>query len=302
VLITGRPANLRRWAASHLGAAPKGTARKRPPTDLRPIALAVEYAKSTSEFHQRLVYERVMALHVALAERRDLKPPVYLHLDLDERFPRVTIRQEGSAACLYGPFRQWRTAEKALRLLHRLIPLRPCDFVFEPDPQLPLGLGCLYAQVRTCAAPCLVRVSEDAYRALAREAAAFLARPEARPAEALDVVPTWVSREAGRRALVAEAGREGVELYPVLDGAVLEEGCVRVAADELDRGLSLLTWSSPSDSRDDRAWLSAWLHHPKRHGVYLLAPLGEDARALAGAVRAALASPRSGRPDRGVVT
>ncbi|MGH9886161.1 MAG: hypothetical protein ACREBE_11565, partial [bacterium] len=41
----------------------------------------------------------------------------------------------------------------AIEALHAVFPLRPCDFVFEPAPDLAVGLGCVFAQVRTCAAP-----------------------------------------------------------------------------------------------------------------------------------------------------
>ncbi len=48
---------------------------------------------------------------------------------------------DGDPRGLFGPFRDRRAAEKARDALHRLFPLRPCDFAFEPDPALPLGLG-----------------------------------------------------------------------------------------------------------------------------------------------------------------
>jgi hypothetical protein len=56
-LVIGKSADIRRWAASHLGLGktpPKGV---RPPVDLRPIATAILFAPTTSPFQQRLVYE-----------------------------------------------------------------------------------------------------------------------------------------------------------------------------------------------------------------------------------------------------
>jgi hypothetical protein len=99
---------------------------------------------------------------------------------------------EAGLLAAYGPFRDRGAAEKARAGLHKLIPLRPCDYTFEPDPTLPLGLGCLYAQVRSCAAPCLSRVTEEAYRGLARDAAALLADPAARAAP-----PAWLPATVG---------------------------------------------------------------------------------------------------------
>lgn len=280
-LVIGRPANLRRWAAGHLGAGRPSRTGKRPPTDLRPVAVAIAHAPTTSAFHQRLLYERLMARYVPPSARRDLKPPVFLHLDPSQRFPRVTLRRsEGDLAGLYGPFRDRRTADRARDQLHKVFPLRPCDYVFEPDPALPLGLGCFYAQVRTCATPCLGRVSEEGYRELAAEAAVFL-KSQGRPAESPAWLPAWTSAVAGARGLVVVPGGEGVELYPVLEGVVLEEESVTVARERLREALAGLRWRAPATSRDDWAWLVAWLHAPRRRGAYLPVEDGASAASLA---------------------
>jgi len=281
-LVIGRAANLRRWAAGHLGQgrpAPKG---RRPRTDLRPVAKELRWAETTSAFHQRLVYERLMARYLKPEARRDLKPPAYLHLDTDDRFPRLSVRgPDAPPRNLYGPFRDRRAAARAVDALHKLVPLRPCDFTFEPAADLALGLGCIYAQVRTCAAPCLVRASEDEYRALAVRAAALLARPEGRPAEAATWAPPWVAAVAGGRGLVVEKARGGLEIYPVREGAVLEEAAARVEEGGLLEAVDRLCWPEPIPERDDRRWLSAWLHAPRRTGTYIVLEQDEDTRALA---------------------
>lgn len=301
-LIVGRAANLKRWAAAHLGRAAPRKKGGRPPTDLRPVAGTLAYCVTTSEFHQRLVYERLLARYVPASARRDLKPPVYLHLDPGQRFPRITLRaiSDPGRESEFGPFRDRASALRARDGVHKLFPLRPCDYSFEPDPELPLGLGCLYAQLRTCAAPCLARIGEPDYRSLAERAAAFLARPAAR---AVDWVPDWVGAEAGRRALIAEAARDGIEIYPVRGAAVLEERRACPGGAELETALASLSWHAPEDARDDRAWLAAWLHAPKRRGVALVLDGQEAPAALAERLRAALAQrPASGRGRDRVVT
>jgi hypothetical protein len=280
-LVIGRPANLRRWAAGHLGQGPPAPKGRRPRTDLRPVAREVRWTATTSVFHQRLVFERLMAQHVRPEARRDLKPPAYVHLDTAERFPRLSVRgADAPPQSLYGPFRDRRAATRAIEALHKLIPLRPCDFTFEPAPDLALGLGCLFAQVRTCAAPCLVRTSEHDYRALAVRAAALLSRPDARPEGAASWAPPWVAAVAESRALVVEKTKGGIELYPVREGAVLEEASVRVEPGRLAEALASLRWPAPDPPRDDRRWLSAWLHAPKRTGAFIVLDPGDDASAL----------------------
>jgi hypothetical protein len=281
-LVIGRAANLRRWAAGHLGQGRPPAKGRRPRTDLRPVAKAVRWAATTSAFHQRLVYERLMAEYVKPEARRDLKPTAYIHLDTDERFPRLSVRgPDASPRNLFGPFRDRRAAARAIDALHKLHPLRPCDFTFEPAVDLALGLGCVYAQVRTCAAPCLVRASEDDYRALAVQAQTFLSRPEARAAEVASWAPPWVAAMAGARGLVVEKTRGAIELYPVREGTVLEEASMKVAEGGLPEAVERLRWPAPDPPRDDRRWLSAWLHAPKRTGFYLVVGEADDARALA---------------------
>ncbi len=272
-LIVGRSANLRRWAATHLGrgrSVPKG---RRPPTDLTPVATAVAYATTTSAFQQRLVYERLMARYVPLAARRDLKPPAFLHLEPAERFPRLSVRRiEDGPAALFGPFRDRRAAERAREALHKIRPLRPCDYVFEPDPALPLGLGCLFAQVRTCAAPCLVRIDEPSYRSIAEEVRGWLANPGERPEEAAGVLPPWVSSAAGRGLVVAN-GTAGVELYPVAAGRVLEAASLTVALDGWEVALDALSSDAmrhPAPAAaEDWPWLTAWLASPAGRGSWV---------------------------------
>ena len=279
-LVVGKPANVRRWAAAHFGLGRPPAKGKRPRTNLTPIATAVAFAPSTSAFHQRLLYERLLSLHVPRARRRDLKPVAYLRLDPDERFPRLTVRSEGDRLdSAYGPFRDRRAAERALAVLHKVIPLRPCDYVFEPHPELPLGLGCLYAQVRTCAAPCLSRVSEHEYRALALRAKDVLARSDARTSDLEAVLPTFVS-DTGARGIVAVSNGEEVELYPVAAGAVLDEARVRVEKDRVAMAVAGLCFDPPAEPRDDRAWLLACVAARKPAGAYVIVRPGEDLAAF----------------------
>src|SRR5258708_11541714 len=77
-LLIGRPAHLRRWVATQLGAGPPPKKGTRPPTNLAPITSAVAFAATTTPFAQRLAFERVMGRHVPLSKRRGPQPPVFL--------------------------------------------------------------------------------------------------------------------------------------------------------------------------------------------------------------------------------
>ena len=284
-LVIGRASNLRRWAAGHLGRArPKkavpGKLPPRPPVDLTPIATAIRYATTSSAFGQRLAYERLMAQHVALSKRRDLKRPAYLHLRLDARFPRLTVEAAGGAQA-FGPFRDTRAAARARDALHRRFRLRPCDFEFEPAADLALGLSCLYAQVESCVAPCLGRIGSDDYRALATGVASALGGDGERPAE----VPPWVG-PAGGRSLIVERVSDGLEIHSVAGGAVGDQPAL-ATEDTLEAALGGLAWPAPEEGRDDTPWLNAW-RHARRGGVEVRVAEGETPAAVATRVRAAL--------------
>lgn len=272
-LLIGKAANLRRWAGTHFGLGPPPKPGVRPRTNLTGLAVAVAFAETASDFGQRLQYERLMGRYVPLGKRKDLKPPSWVALDPSERFPRVLVRDDASADPLYGPFRDRAAAVRARDLLYKRFRLRPCDYTFEPDPALPVGLGCLYAQVGTCAAPCLARVSEDAYRGLAAEAARFLAEPEARG----DALPSWIQQLARQRALVAEHTRLGWELFALREWHVVDDA--RADDASLDAVLRALDWDAPAPA-DDRSWVAGWLHAPKRKGVWHALPAADLARAV----------------------
>jgi excinuclease ABC subunit C len=296
-LLLATSSNLRRWAESNLGLAPSRAraGAKRPKTNLAGIATAVAWVETDGPFQQRLAYERLASGFVPASRRRDLKPPFFLRLDPAERFPRATVHGEAGEGALYGPFRDRRAADKAKDALQRRFELRPCDYVFEPDPALPLGLGCIYAQVRSCAAPCLRRVSEAEYRALAVKAAAWLAEPVGRETAAA-AVPATVASAAGR-ALVVDAGKRSVGLYPVRAGRVLDAAAIVVPPSELDAAIARLSWPG-SDAASDWPWLTGWLRGARARAAFVSVrescSLAELRAAVRAALPAAFAAPAAG--------
>jgi hypothetical protein len=286
-LLLAPTANLRRWAGSHLGLGKPPPAGRRPRTNLASVATAVAWVRASGPFAQRLLYERLAASFIHPAERRDLRPPAFLHLDPDQRFPRIALARSGdSAAGLYGPFRDRRSAERARDAVNRRFALRPCEYVFEPAPALPLGLGCLYAQVRSCAAPCLARVSEKDYRALAARAAEWLAEPAARGGEEAFVPPSVTAAETSR-AVVVDPGRKDIGLFPVRGGRVLDEAARTVPPDELEDAVARLEWPS-AEGASDWPWLAAWIGSARGRAAYRLVPDPDDRESLLRAVRSAL--------------
>jgi hypothetical protein len=112
-------------------------------------------------------------------------------------------------------------------------------------------------------------VTEDAYRTIAHEVADLLASVRARPPEMAALLEPWVASADGSLGLVSERGSGGLELYPVVRSAVFEEGATTLAEGEpAEAALARLTWPEDAPQRDDSAWLSSWLHAPRRAGRY----------------------------------
>jgi hypothetical protein len=286
-LLLAPTPNLRRWVGSHLGQGRPPAPGRRPRTNLAGVATAVAWVRASGPFAQRLLYERLAASFIPPVERRDLRPPAFLQLDPDQRFPRIALaRSDGPATSLYGPFRDRRSAERARDAVNRRFALRPCEYSFEPDPAWPLGLACLYAQVRSCAAPCLARVSEGDYRALAARAAAWLAEPAARGGEE-PLVPPSVTAAATARAVVVDPGRRDVGLFPVRGGRVLDEAARTVPPDQVDEAVARLEWPG-AEGASDWSWLAAWIASPRGRAAYRLVPDPDDRESLLRAVRSAL--------------
>ncbi len=259
-LVIGRPSNLRRWVAGHLGRArpPKVVAGRippRPPTDLTPIAVAIGYVRTQSAFGQRLAFERVMARYVPLAKRRDLKRPAWLRVDGDAPLPRILVQPGPAGTHVFGPFRDSRAATRARDALDKHFRIRPCDFGFKPPVGVPAGLA------------------EQITRALAAGA------------EIVEI-PPWVQPPYGR-SLIAEDVKGHLEVYPVAGGAVLEEGMLDTGVDGLEPAIAGIDWTAPLPPRDDVPWLNSW-RHGKHSGVEVRLRDDEPASAIAARIREVL--------------
>jgi hypothetical protein len=198
-----------------------------------------------------------MARYVPLAKRRDLKRPAYLRLDAAEPLPKLLVQPLPEGADVFGPFKDTRAATRARDALLKHFRLRPCDFDFKPAHDLPEGLAA------------------DLSRALDG-------------AGGVPEVPDWV-RRAGGRSIIVEPVKDGLELYPVVGGGVVEEAAVAAKPDALEPSIDALAWTCVVLPRHDTPWLNAW-RHGKRTGREIPVAVGESASAIAARIRQALTS------------
>ena len=85
---------------------------------------------------------------------------------------------------------------------------------------------------------------------------------------------------ADARALAVEHGRDGIEIYPVVAGTVLEERATTVPAEGLEDALQNLNWTRTDGTGHDWDWLASWIFTPRRAGRYIVLDGTEDSSAL----------------------
>jgi len=102
---------------------------------------------------------------------RDDKRYPYLKIT-KERFPRVqVVRRRGEDGARYfGPYTSSKSMRRALKLAHKLFPIRICNL---PLDERRLDRPCLLYHIGRCSGPCAGLVSEEEYRRYV-EGAAFL--------------------------------------------------------------------------------------------------------------------------------
>ncbi len=103
---------------------------------------------------------------------RDDKSFPFILLRMDHDFPRVQKHRGARRAKgrYYGPFASAGSVTKTLNALQKTFLLRSCTDSFFANRSRP----CLLYQIKRCSAPCVDRISKEAYAALVGDAQDFL--------------------------------------------------------------------------------------------------------------------------------
>ena len=103
---------------------------------------------------------------------RDDKSYPYIHLDLNQPFPRLTFyrgrRREGGR--YFGPYPSAHSARETVNLLQKLFLLRQCNDIFFKNRSRP----CLQYQIKHCSAPCVQLITQEDYAHDVKHAVMFL--------------------------------------------------------------------------------------------------------------------------------
>ncbi len=103
---------------------------------------------------------------------RDDKSFPYIHLRSDHPVPQLTKHRgaRSEKGEYFGPFASAGAVNRTITALHRAFLLRACsDAIFTSRTR-----PCLQYQIKRCSAPCVDRISQDAYLKLVAEARDFL--------------------------------------------------------------------------------------------------------------------------------
>ncbi|MEK7857655.1 MAG: excinuclease ABC subunit UvrC [Elusimicrobiota bacterium] len=148
---------------------------------LAPLIRQIDYIPCASERESLLLERRLIQSNQPFFNVmwKDGKTYPYLKITMNEDFPRLllTRRKLGDGALYFGPYPKVSPIRGLLDYLwrHGFFPLRPCRWEFSADKPLdPKKItSCLYYHTRECPAPCAGKISREAYREIARDAALF---------------------------------------------------------------------------------------------------------------------------------
>nr|WP_246325445.1 excinuclease ABC subunit UvrC [Dissulfurirhabdus thermomarina] len=200
VLYVGKAKALRQRLAAYL----RPSAEPAPKTALMLArARRVELVLTGSEKEALLLEAALIKEHRPRynVRLRDDKAYPFLRLSTGHPFPRLTVvrRRRPDGALYFGPYPSAGAVRATLRLLAPAFRLRSCsDHAFRHRRR-----PCLQYQIGRCSAPCVGRVSREAYAAQVREARLFL---EGRTAPLLRQLRRRMAAEA--EALRFEAAAE----------------------------------------------------------------------------------------------
>lgn len=124
---------------------------------------------------------------------RDDKQYILFSLSRNHPFPalRLTRKVSRDGSVYFGPFTSALSARETKRVIDRLFPLRKCRDTVMANRVRP----CLQYHIGRCLGPCCLPVSEEEYRAVARQVELFLS---GKSAELLSGLHAEMTEAAGR--------------------------------------------------------------------------------------------------------
>ncbi|MBP7712246.1 MAG: excinuclease ABC subunit UvrC [Gammaproteobacteria bacterium] len=171
LLYVGKARNLRKRVSSYFRSADSLPVKTRA---MMAQVASVEVTVTATEGEALLLESNLIKAHrprynVVL---RDDKSYPYIHVSAGEPFPRLTLHRgaRNGGGRYLGPYPSAGAVRETLGLLEKLFQLRQCEDTFFRNRSRP----CLQHQIQRCSAPCVGRITQQAYAEDVRHALMFL--------------------------------------------------------------------------------------------------------------------------------
>ena len=171
IVYIGKAINIQKRVKSHLARQDVSPFRG----DMIAEAKSVDYLLTANEHEALLLEEELIKTykpHYNLRLKDDKSYP-YIRIGVRETFPPIGFarRKTGKEGLYFGPFTNAKKVREGLKLLRTLFLLRGCEI---PESRFPLKRPCIDYDLHLCSAPCVGRISAEAYRENLERAIHFL--------------------------------------------------------------------------------------------------------------------------------
>ncbi len=170
ILYVGKARNLKKRVSSYFrksGLAPKTAA-------LMTHVVRIEVITTHTENEALILESNLIKKHRPRYNilLRDDKSYPYIYLSANQAFPRLALHRgaRNGKGRYFGPYPSAGAVRESLRLMQKLFPVRQCEEGFFRNRSRP----CLQYQIERCTAPCVKKISVEAYAEDVRHAVLFL--------------------------------------------------------------------------------------------------------------------------------
>lgn len=171
ILYIGKAKSLRKRVGSYLHNRRHHAKVKR----LVRRAAQIDYAVCESEMEALLLESHLIKEHQPPYNTtlKFNRPSWFIRINPNDCFPKVdlVLKIAPDGARYWGPFSSRRWTEEAIKVLHKIFPIRSCEDEITPQPAF---RPCFSYHVGRCGAPCAARVSQNAYHAMIENASRLL--------------------------------------------------------------------------------------------------------------------------------
>lgn len=194
IIYVGKAINIQKRVKSHFTHRDLSPFRK----DMLEETKVVNYLLTADEHEALMLEEELIKAYKPQYNLRlkDDKSYPYIRVSIQGAFPSITFSRKkmGKEGYYFGPFTNAKKVREGIKILRTLFLLRGCEI---PESRFPLQRPCIEYNLRLCSAPCIGRISQEAYHKNLEKALDFLNGN-------YDSVTKWLEEEMWKAANVLD--------------------------------------------------------------------------------------------------